>query len=58
MCHCLQLGFDVRIFILNTYKVPFNGSTLPTNNTEYNTKDNLSHVQVCLVHGRHLTLLQ
>jgi hypothetical protein len=42
----LQLGFDVRIFILNTYKVPFDGSTVPTNVTAADTTDMLSHVQV------------
>jgi hypothetical protein len=46
---CLQLGFDVRIFVLNTYKVPFDGSTLPLNVTTDDTTDMLSHVQVSLI---------
>jgi hypothetical protein len=57
LCHCLQLGFDVRIFILHTYKVPFNGSTLPVNVTAADTTDMLSHVQVSLIHDWHLTVM-
>ena len=57
LCRCLQLGFDVRIFILHTYKVPFNGSTLPVNITAADTTDMLSHVQVSLLHDWHLTVL-
>jgi hypothetical protein len=46
---CLQLGYDVRIFLTWTRKLrQLSNSTLPLNATTADTTDILSHVQVGL----------
>lgn len=47
----------MRIFVLNNYKVPFDGSALPLNVTADDTTDMLSHVQVSLIDDWRLTVM-